>query len=536
LLRHSRRIAGQLSPYWLLLALGLANAALYVQLLPLWEGFDEPFHYGFLEHVAVRGALPVFGRTHLARDVEESLRLAPASPPVRRNLPYVMTYSEYFALPAGERAARRQALWNIPSAWRELSAPVANMNYEAQQAPLAYLALAPLDGLWADRTLAVRVLRLRLVCGVAAVLLCFAAGLCLARTLEMDVAAASLMLLLLFSAQMFYGATAHVANDWLAVSLAAWFLVALARYVRAPAAGAALWLGVAAGLGLLAKAYFLAFAAVAALAVLAQLLRRRARAAEVLPFALSVLALAAPWFARNLAEYGSLSVMQQTMRGVTFSAAAAAALHLPWAETAAAQLRAALWPGNSRFTTFSRTSLNAILLLLAAALLTWLLTLRAARHGRLERWIALACGVFLLALAYACAVFHAYGGGSPHLMPWQTAPLFLPLACLAAGGLRRAGAGGRYLAIALAAGFAYLDAATYVVKLIPAYAGCVTGRAGWRELHACYVSAGDRTLPLLADTALGPAWLVMALAAVVPVLVIAATTVTVRRWFGGTAR
>ncbi len=105
------RIIEQFAPYWLFLALGLANAVLYANLQPLWEGFDEPFHYAFVEHVAVNGELPVFGSTHVASDIEQSMRLAPAGAPVRANLPYVMTYSEYLALPDSERAARRAAMW-----------------------------------------------------------------------------------------------------------------------------------------------------------------------------------------------------------------------------------------------------------------------------------------------------------------------------------------------------------------------------------------------------------------------------------------
>ena len=32
----------------LLIAYGVANALLYATLLPLWEGFDEPFHYSYV--------------------------------------------------------------------------------------------------------------------------------------------------------------------------------------------------------------------------------------------------------------------------------------------------------------------------------------------------------------------------------------------------------------------------------------------------------------------------------------------------------
>ena len=40
-----------------LLGYGLLNATLYTGLLPLWEGFDEPFHYGYVQHLRERNAL-----------------------------------------------------------------------------------------------------------------------------------------------------------------------------------------------------------------------------------------------------------------------------------------------------------------------------------------------------------------------------------------------------------------------------------------------------------------------------------------------
>ncbi len=406
------------------------------------------------------------------------------------------------------------------------------MNYEAQQTPLAYLLLAPLDMLWAHQPLPVRVLRLRLFCAIVAVLTCFGAALALRQLLEMDRAATSLALALLVCAQMFYGATAHVANDWLSVSLAACFLVVFLRYLDAPSLRGALALGLVAGLGVMAKASSLAWAVAAALAVLAMLLRRRARIMQALAFGLTLTVLTAPWFLRNYYLHGSFSVMQQTMRGIGVGDTLRAALALPWLETASAQLRAALWTGNSSFTTFSRSTLNVVLTMLLVALAAWAITHPRARRADLERWTILAMGVFTLALAYACAVFHAARPGFAHLMPWHTVAVFLPLACLIACGTRRAGKAGRWLAASLVLGLAYLNIATYVLKLIPLYAGCDTGRMRWRELQTCYVTSGDRTFHLLADTALGPAWLIFALTAVVSVLAVAAGGVTIRRWFG----
>ena len=56
-----------------LLAYGLLNAALYAGLLPLWEGWDEPFHYGCVQEISRQGRLPVLGRAVISREIWDSL-------------------------------------------------------------------------------------------------------------------------------------------------------------------------------------------------------------------------------------------------------------------------------------------------------------------------------------------------------------------------------------------------------------------------------------------------------------------------------
>lgn len=55
----------------LLVAYALANAVLYSAMLPLWEGFDEPFHFGYVQRLANGQGFPdprttlSFARNHL---------------------------------------------------------------------------------------------------------------------------------------------------------------------------------------------------------------------------------------------------------------------------------------------------------------------------------------------------------------------------------------------------------------------------------------------------------------------------------------
>ena len=62
-----------------ILSFGIVNAELYSALLPLWEGFDEPAPYGYVESLWQTHRLPILGRTTFPRNVIASFRFAPGS-------------------------------------------------------------------------------------------------------------------------------------------------------------------------------------------------------------------------------------------------------------------------------------------------------------------------------------------------------------------------------------------------------------------------------------------------------------------------
>ncbi|MBI5083829.1 MAG: hypothetical protein HZB13_04435 [Acidobacteria bacterium] len=473
--------------YWPYLLLALLNTILYAGLLPLWEGFDEGFHYAYVETLAASGRLPDPRTAGVSKAIAESFRLAPASPAVRENLPFARTYSGFFALPEEQRREIAAALRAIPPAWRNEPPLTGLKNYEAQQAPLAYLLLAPLDAWWASDPLPERVWRLRVACGIAGVLLHLGAGLALARRMGLSAGTTQMMLLLLCLPQMLYASIAHISNDWLAIGLSSWFAVRLLSFLERPAAGNALGLGVVLALGLLTKAYFLPWAALGAVALVWSVWRKRAGMAAAASLTLPVLLLAGPWYARNVMLTGSLSGTMQSASGIGFAQTARAAAELPWAKVAPMLARSAVWTGNSSFTTFSEATVHLHLLLLAAALACWV---GARGKGFGEAWLGSAPVVYAGTLLYACAVFYAYRPGVISISPWYTPAMHLPLAALAALGLERAGAAGRWLAIAVASLGVYLLAATYVLKLIPLYAGCEMARVDWGALRACYQAPG----------------------------------------------
>jgi len=138
------------------LAYGLFSAAFYCALLPLWEGFDEFYHYGYVQRVSTTWSIPVVWQTPISRELWNSLDSAPVSHFLQPYFQRPTTkFEDYFGLPAEQRIARRQALDTIPSALQR--EPSSRDNYEAKQSPLSYLVLAPFDALLATASVSARV-------------------------------------------------------------------------------------------------------------------------------------------------------------------------------------------------------------------------------------------------------------------------------------------------------------------------------------------------------------------------------------------
>src|SRR5207253_1946354 len=123
----------------------------------------------------------------------------------------------------------------------------------------------------------------------------------------------NMVLLLAFSSQMFYATAARVSNDWLAVPLASWLMVAGIRVCRRPGFASAVWFATFLTLGLLTKAYFLAFVPLFLIINLLEWARRRLRSPAVVTSILIAGLLAAPWYARNIKLYHSITAVPEAI-------------------------------------------------------------------------------------------------------------------------------------------------------------------------------------------------------------------------------
>lgn len=472
------------------LAFALLNATLYCFVLPLWEGFDEPFHYAYVESFSIEHRIPVFGETKISAEIRRSLSLTPLSWLFSSAIPGSTSFQDWARLPLAQKQQREAELHNLAPDLRRQPSEI--VNYEAQQTPLAYVLLAPLDALFGRVPLRARILILRLFCTIAGTVLLFFA----VRRLSGSSGAFQIaMLACVFESEMLWASMAHVGNDWLAIPLTVWFLAEL----RPRKSSGPLALALIFSAGLLTKAYFLAFTPVFAVNIIC----RRTR--MLLALAIPVL-LAGPWYARNVLLYGSLSGTQQSVAGIGLWQVLGTIPRINWLKATTEFVRWSLWTGNWSFLSFSRATIDCEALLLLVAFALYLF--RSRNSLKTQAWMLAACECFLLALIYqTCATWIHTNGASTHPEPWYAEGIIVCLWTLCFAGLEASGWFGRASAIALTILSAWIAALTYVAKLLPYYGG-LNGRSTGHSVLAWWTAHPSQALY---GVTLGPQWAVYAL-------------------------
>lgn len=459
----------------LLVVLALLAVTLYAAVLPLWEGWDEPFHYAYVENVAVAHRLPILNKSTLTSEISQSLVLTPLSRFIAAPIVGGISIEQHHALSEAEKQDLRERLEDISPATKTVKG--SGQNYEAQQAPLAYVALAPFDMVLTRAHLTDRIFWLRLVEAFAAILLCYAALRRLCVLLSIGSPFRQALMLCAFSSQVLWASVAHVGNDWLAISLTLWFLVLLAENASA----ASLSLVLAAGL--LTKAYFVSFVPVFAVYVIWRVARGAvSRKDAAMALCLPIL-LAGPWYARNVILYGSLSGTQESAAGIGIAQAITAIPHIQWWQSILSFLRESLWTGNWSFTAYSHITLTAEEILIAGGLVAYLLARRPATPRRRRPalpWVWAAVVSFVAALFYqTCVTWVHTNGLAVFPEPWYWQGVILFLWGLVFRGLSQRGTPvrqwiGRAWTALLCLVSAWIAASTFAVKLLPEYGAGIT--------------------------------------------------------------
>lgn len=488
---------------WFIACFALLNTGLYASVLPLWEGFDEPFHYSLVRDYGRLDGLPAVGRSRLDGEVAASLKLVPLSHLMVKNLGGGIAFDEYFRLPAERREEMRSQLAALNPGLAG-----AGRNYEAQQSPLAYLLMAAVDRVPGASSLQVRVLRLRIAAGVVSAAACALALFWLALLLDLPAPSRHAAAFIAFSGQMFYATMAHVANDWLVLPLFLFTAAAGAALLKSPTRRAGVTASALLAAALLAKASMLAVAPWLLLILFLKLPWRQAA------FALWPLLAAVPWYVRNIAVYSNLSGMHEFASHARPGNPISAALLVPWSDAALQMARQAVWTGNNSFTPMSRDLVFALLGLASVAALSAAVQDWRQRIPRVEGLMWPLAGLLAASLAYAISVsFWFTGGEASSAGPWYAQPLALLLSGLLCSALSRARWLGRLAAAAAVLLSGYMLILTWWVKLIPFYSGMAPARNNLDGVAALYRENWIRLAAQLGETAMAPGVAVITMAA-----------------------
>jgi hypothetical protein len=291
----------------------LARGLFYCSFLPLWEGYDEWAHFAYIDRLVTSGGFLVDRYAPVSREVQASLKCAPVPWEMSGMQQPSVTQDDYWRLPLDQRMARQSEFRAIPQSWSRQTDPPSSQIYEALQPPLYYWLLSGPYRIVSGAPLADRVFFLRYVSLVIAsfsVPLVFLAAYRVFDNAGVALGTAALLAV----APEFMVDVCRVGNECLGVLLYSW-LALLSLDLGRRRTG--IFAGIALGLGLLTKAYFLT--AVPALGVLytwriwkAAKERRAPIYNAIVTFGIALL-IGGWWYIRNYVATGTWSGLNESV-------------------------------------------------------------------------------------------------------------------------------------------------------------------------------------------------------------------------------
>ncbi len=276
--------------------------------MPIWEGFDEPFHLAYVTFVAQHGRPPGYEEPSFPIQFYRLMPLLPS-----RFVPGAPSFEAWRRWTPQERATRR-ALAGQTDSGLPARQPYAHENYERQQPPLFYYAAAPVAWLLRDASLPQLVVGLRLFCVLLASLIVpFTAQLARLLLPQRGVLFALPIAALLPNTLFFVDRITNDALAWPILAATAGLLVLCARR---PSTRTSLLLGLSVAAGVWTKMTLLPALPAALVAVLLAWRRRDGRRVRYLLAAVGVPALLiAPLLCWNEAASGSWSGITYASHG-----------------------------------------------------------------------------------------------------------------------------------------------------------------------------------------------------------------------------
>jgi len=474
----------------------VVRGVFYCSILPVWEGYDEPFHFAFVQYLVSSHHLPV-PTTLVSREIQASLHSLPL-PWTLQKQGYAnptVTHDAFWKLNVQQREQLQRQFRQIPREWGEEPATEPIRNYEAQQPPLYYvlfsLLLRGMNSL--ELPSCVWLLRVLSVLGVS--ILVPLGYLVALNMLGNEKTALGIVALATMMPELMVNIS-RIGNESLAIVLYTLLVYATFKVVEGPRHfGYLQVVGLVLGLGLLTKAYFLtALPSLFVIVAWCFLRWPKSRKTLVLQSGVAMAITAAvsgSWYWRAHRVLGSWSGLSSdaALRTASKSDLLRQVWHVNWLSAAISVVLSHIWYGAW---SFLRVSNHVYLLfggvMFLAAVGTLILLVRlwktptSEESGLLfrEQFIVLICfyGFFCLGLAYQVLTLFMSEGVSAST-GWYIYCLVIPELILAYCGLRAALPSGlhRWILPSLTAAFALLDLYGMHFLLLPYYSGIISHSA-----------------------------------------------------------
>jgi hypothetical protein len=398
---------------------------LFVALVvPLGEGFDEPWHLGYVQYIAQTGRLLPGPQIHLSSELDQFLVRHPIGWRLRDIFPSLHSHDEYWQQPRDERLRIDEDVrqMRFGGLYQEGSSRFSTQ-YESHQPPLYYALAAPLFLLSSallplpDVFLLVRIGSMLLASTVVPL------SYLLAKRISGSLPVATSVALLVSMFPGLYPDIVRVSNDALAVPLAAVVFLLLAQFLESRSDRHALLLGLALLAGLSTKAFFIP---VLFAVIISFLWLKEIRSAAIV-FVTSGAGWI--WYARNFWITGSLTGLPETVQASTTVTSSVSSIGLiGWLDVFRLAAVSHVWMGNWSLLQYRGWIYQTVLYMFGVGVAGFILhTVKSEKAvNRVMVFIYLSFAASLI--YYATQVFQKTG--IPVIQGWYLSPL-VPLEAFA---------------------------------------------------------------------------------------------------------
>jgi hypothetical protein len=323
----------------------VAFGAALALLTPLGEGFDEPWHFAYIQRIAQALDVPMGHSAFISEEVAQFLRVHPVSWGLHSSDSSLVSYEEYWNDEPAVYDKANRSIQDLRFSGKFVEANgTLGSQYERHQPPLYYLLTAPIFALAAHYLSFVNVFFVVRLWSVLIASLVVPGAYLLARGVFADFPWTKSILLLTVLFPGLYSGVVRVSNDALAVPVACWLLACLIGFLQTQRRAFLLGVCILLAVGLWTKAFFIPLF-VGTLAVLIIYRYFREALNVVLGASIGIV-----WYLHNFLWTGSMTGLPETvLSGSSVSTSVAALGRLDWLNVANVVRFSHIWIGNWSF-------------------------------------------------------------------------------------------------------------------------------------------------------------------------------------------